>query len=352
MRPIGPTRRPGRTGSTVLATLGCLYLTLLLGWVICRFAFEDRWWWLVLLNSFAVYLFVPLPGLMLVLPFVRRRAVGLGGLIALLLAAHLFGGLFLPRDGKAQAALNTVTVMTYNVLGSNERSNDVVDAIRSAGADVVALQELSPVVAQAIREGLTGDFPYQILEPRQGVTGLGVIARFSLRPTGDALAGAWIGAPQVLAMDVHGTEVVLINAHAVSMSIQGANWPERMEAAAREREQQMKTLTDFVRARPEPVLAVGDFNMTDQHRAYRTVTQSLGDAWREVGFGLGHTFPGQAPGPLRRHSVAAPAGLRWLVRIDYVFHSDRWRALSASTGPWDRTSDHRPVVADLMLLDD
>jgi len=40
---------------------------------------------------------------------------------------------------------------------------------------------------------------------------------------------------------------------------------------------------------------------------------------------------------------------RWLVRIDYVFHSRDWRAVAARTGRIDRKSDHRPVIATLVL---
>jgi len=38
-----------------------------------------------------------------------------------------------------------------------------------------------------------------------------------------------------------------------------------------------------------------------------------------------------------------------LVRIDYIFHSDGWRAEAAWVGEWDGFSDHRPVVARLRL---
>ena len=40
---------------------------------------------------------------------------------------------------------------------------------------------------------------------------------------------------------------------------------------------------------------------------------------------------------------------RWLIRIDYVFHSRHWRAVSARNGRIDGKSDHRPVIATLVL---
>jgi endonuclease/exonuclease/phosphatase (EEP) superfamily protein YafD len=39
----------------------------------------------------------------------------------------------------------------------------------------------------------------------------------------------------------------------------------------------------------------------------------------------------------------------WLLRIDYIFHSRDWRTHWARIGPWDGVSDHRPVLARLVL---
>jgi hypothetical protein len=38
----------------------------------------------------------------------------------------------------------------------------------------------------------------------------------------------------------------------------------------------------------------------------------------------------------------------WLVRIDYIFHSDAFNVISAHFGPWDGASDNRPVRAEPM----
>src|SRR5690606_32794492 len=38
------------------------------------------------------------------------------------------------------------------------------------------------------------------------------------------------------------------------------------------------------------------------------------------------------------------------LRIDYVFHSEEWRALDARIRPWDGESDHRPVLVRLAYL--
>jgi endonuclease/exonuclease/phosphatase (EEP) superfamily protein YafD len=44
--------------------------------------------------------------------------------------------------------------------------------------------------------------------------------------------------------------------------------------------------------------------------------------------------------------IAVP---KWLVRIDYVFHSPELAAVSAETLPPDGASDHVPILATLSL---
>jgi endonuclease/exonuclease/phosphatase (EEP) superfamily protein YafD len=92
-----------------------------------------------------------------------------------------------------------------------------------------------------------------------------------------------------------------------------------------------------------------DFNACDQSTAYAIVTRVLGDAWREAGWGFGHTFPGAlSPGSSRPIILGLPVPM-WLLRIDYILHSRDWRTHWARIGPWDGVSDHRPVLARLVL---
>jgi endonuclease/exonuclease/phosphatase family metal-dependent hydrolase len=122
-----------------------------------------------------------------------------------------------------------------------------------------------------------------------------------------------------------------------------------LDWTVRERERQARTIAAFAAAHPIPLIVLGDFNAGDLSSAYGIVTRTLRDAWREAGWGAGNTFPGaDSPGSSRRIVAGIPAPM-WLVRIDYVFHSDHWRAVSAWIGPWDGFSDHRPVAARLAL---
>jgi endonuclease/exonuclease/phosphatase (EEP) superfamily protein YafD len=112
----------------------------------------------------------------------------------------------------------------------------------------------------------------------------------------------------------------------------------------------VQAVVDLIGENPGPLIAPVDFNATDRNTAYRMIVSELSDSWREVGWGFGHTFPGSNGFGSRFHFMGVPLP-RWLLRIDYVFHSEHWQAESAVVGPWDGVSDHRPVVVTLRLVE-
>lgn len=327
--------------------LSIVYLAGMIVWAVLSAALGDRTWWLFVANALAVYLFVPLPLVLITALLTRRRGLALGFVIVLAIGLARFGGLFAPNTTIA-AGDRALTVMTYNILGFNRHPERVVAAIQASGADVVSMQELSPEVAAAIARDLRATYPYQILDPQPGVEGLGLISRYPLARTDDRLPGPWIGTPIVAAIDLDGSAVTIVDAHPFSTN---PGWPADMERTIRIREQQAAALAAFAETHAGPLVIALDFNATDQSAAYATITAVLRDAWREAGWGLGHTFPGAASEGSSRPRLLGVAVPMWLVRIDYVFHSPDLRAAAAWIGPWDGFSDHRPVVARLVLPD-
>ncbi len=330
------------------ALVAGLYVLGLFGWWAASSRFGDRWLWLFLLNCVAVYLFLPLPLVLLIAALSPNLLLRLGAALALLLFLALYGRLFLPRP-PAPPANPSLTVMTYNVLAFNPRPDAVAETIAHADADVVALQELSAPIADALQARLATRYPYHVATEERGVRGMGVWSRYPLRDTGQRLAGPWLSEPQVLEVAHPEVSVTLINVHNRSLDISSPGWPARLHLSAPDREAAARSLVAFAQAHPGPLVVLGDFNATDQSRAYRLLRGALRDAWREAGFGIGHTFPGtngSGSGPPHLGARQLPS---WLARIDYVFHSPNLQTLEVRIGPWDGGSDHRPVLARLDL---
>jgi endonuclease/exonuclease/phosphatase (EEP) superfamily protein YafD len=342
--PLHRSQDPRSLLQAALLGLAYLYFAGLAAWLVVYLVFGDRWSLLFAVNSFAAYLFLPLPIAAALGLAARHKPLWLFSALGALLWAAFFGRFFVPRfdtaHAEAMAEAPTLRVMTTNVLGFNTRVDGLVAALRASHADVIAIQELSPLHAAALQRDLLADYPYQVLDPREGVSGSGVISRYPLSPTGETLPGPWLGTPHVLRVEAPGGPVTFIRFHAHS----GIHRVVTREQAA-------EVLAAYAAAHPGPLIVAGDLNATGLSTAHRTITRHLRDAWEERGHGLGHTFPGAASPGSSRPRIAGILVPQWLIRIDYIFYSDHFTAQSAAIGPWDGTSDHRPILADLVLTD-
>ncbi len=318
-----------------------LYLLFLVGWLAARTLLGDRWWWLFLLNVATPYLLLPLP-LALLIALALRRWLSVALSVALLApGAPILLDVWMPSfSDDLEYSKPAITVMTYNLYGGNDQAEPVIAAIRAAKADVVALQELNPAIAAALQRELAGEYPFQLLDPRAGVTGMGVISRWPLQPLTTRLPGEhWVGTPQLLRIAAPLGEVVLLNVH----TIPPVGSPGWMTWAISERERQVAAIVAVAREQRQPVIVAGDLNATPYNRAYRILRDGdLVDVWPQCGLDAGFTWPsaGQAV-----RGVPLPA---WLVRIDYILTSPGLMCTEAAVGQWDGFSDHRPVVARLV----
>lgn len=300
----------------------------------------------------AVWLFAPLPAVLVIATLFQRRELWVGSFLLLAIATWLWGGLFLPRPNTALAGSPVLTVMSYNPLGTFTDTGPVLDVLRAENADVVLFQELNVQLAAALRDQLADAYPYQVLEPipDDGIAGMGAISKYPMRPTGERLPLRWIGVPQLLTLEWNGRGLSLVNYHTFPTQVLP---PGILTYLFRVREMQAQALVDYAqRARQQgPVIAAGDTNVTDLSEAYRIITRGrLQDAWRQSGQGFGHTWGGSA---ILAHPDAVPAPgrwLQWVARIDYIFYSDDLASVEARVARFDGGSDHRAVVARLVPL--
>ncbi len=328
-----------------LPPLVWVYFTLLFGWATVYWLTGDRNGHLALVNALAVYLFIPLPIVLLANLFLRRREIWIALAVRSGLFLYFWGGLFLPRLERPPERTSALKVMTYNTLGHHEHTEAALDVLRAELADVVFLQEVNHALAAVLHEEFWEDYPYQILDPQESVRGMGIISRFPIRFSGQSLPLDWVGAPQVLEMEWEGETVTLVNFHMWSTNVAPR---EIVEFNFRGRETQAAALADLARGVDGPLIVAGDGNATSLSTAYKIMAAELSDAWQEAGWGFGHTFPGSAIDGSAWPRIGNWFVPQWLVRIDYVFHSEHW-ATDAHLAPFDGGSDHRGVIATLVL---
>ena len=95
-------------------------------------------------------------------------------------------------------------------------------------------------------------------------------------------------------IDVVGRDTTLVNVHPTTPErplVRRARYPSRPASIRVVPSAVSGTALADLHQRQGPLLVVGDFNTSDRQPLYRELGRELRDTYREVGWGLGYTFP-------------------------------------------------------------
>jgi vancomycin resistance protein VanJ len=203
---------------------------------------------------------------------------------------------------------SSIKVATWNLEEGSRPPLATATQIEGLGADVVALQELTPDDAEAIAADpvVAQSFPYRALNPGSGVTGLGLLSRYPIdRTTYDVDP-----ARQAVMLTIEGRSVTVVNAHPLHGDVERiAGIPVGVDATRRNVDLAViRDEIDALISEDRSVIVVGDFNTAPTEPAFSRLTSGLADAHRVASSGPGWTW--------------RPSSLEWLgiglVRIDLV----------------------------------
>ncbi len=329
-----------------------LYLLAMLAYLAARFIFQDSYWVLSLVNSFAIFLFLPLPFLLILALFTRSRAALLSLLPIMVLLILWFGPRFLP---KTSAALSpTLRVMTNNIWHVNPTPEEVVQLAEAAQPDVIFLQEVQPVRQRSALTALKSDYPYEVSQTDQiRLAEQGYVAvnrTLSRYPFVEVTPKSPTSLPYDRnVIEVNGQRIALYNVHLVSpvgghrLSGLTDNYFVQMTLGFddTERNQEIDTLLAQLAAEPYPYIVAGDFNTSDTSMTYARIAGTMHDSFSEAGSGFGASWP-------MTRALGWPRLIPPLVRMDYIWHSGSLQAVKVWQGVFDG-SDHLPLFADLSL---
>jgi len=307
-------------------------------WLVLRAIFFDQIWWLALLNTFAIYLFVPLPLLLLAGLWRRHWALVIGLAIPTTAFFTLFGTLLLPKPTTLQIHDATITAMTFNLLTSNKDTDALVNAIRAAQPDILGMQELTNGKRAALRIAFSNELPYHTFDSPTSFGNVGLMTRFpieTMRPITLPTAQPALYA----SLRVNGLRLHVFVAHLTPNHL-FKNPTINLETAASDafarRTAEIVFLREQLNGLHEPALLLCDCNLTDTSQAYAELGAFLSDSFREAGWGLRNTnYASSVPFPLQR--------------IDYVWHTAELAAIAAEVGQAGG-SDHLPAVVRLRLF--
>ena len=224
----------------------------------------------------------------------------------------------------------SLRVLSANLANGRADAEAFADLVEATEPDVVAVQELSPLQAEALARVL----PFGKLEPERDHHGMGIALRApgSVRPLRLPYRSAFVA-------EVTGPEddepVEILNLHLAAPHVRP--FVQRV----RDRRGQLRQVIAHLDATPRRrrVLA-GDLNATPLWPAYRHLRSRFDDAAAEAARRIGRR-PGRTWGPW--------AGSIRLLRIDHVLV--RGLVASGSHVLPLRGSDHSALLAELVPCD-
>ncbi|MEX1288521.1 MAG: endonuclease/exonuclease/phosphatase family protein [Acidimicrobiia bacterium] len=277
--------------------------------------FGDLDWRLDLIANGRVQLWW-IGGVLTLLALPTRSAVAITSAAAVALVnLAVVAPLYLPPGG--DAAGEPVRILSFNLLSTNDRYDEVVGYIRETEPDLVFLHEGTALWEEALGGFFLPD--YEIVSGRTEALIFGTIA---LVPPGSTVENLGFRSqdPRGLVVTLDGLEV--LGAH----PLPPVSGPE----ASRNRAQ-LATYAEWAATRDGPAVVVGDLNATPWAAGFREL-EADGDLENsQRGFGVAPTWE---------------VGRFWAVPIDHLLHSDDLVTVDRVVGP-DLGSDHRPLLVEV-----
>ncbi len=270
----------------------------------------------------------------------RARAwTRLVSLAVLVLAVVSLGDeLWSPTPDAATGPTSELRVLTWNLDAGGRAATATVAGIAALDADLVALQELTPEAATAIEADpiLRARYPYRILEPDQGVDGMGLLAKRPLVTRGSERAPLILRAGLLLD---GGRMIEVLDVHPYPPDMGTvARLPVSLDT--RRRDEDLGVIGGRVVAMDDPAwaLVVGDLNTAPGEPSLAALADGLTDAHAAAGTGPGFTW---------RPSALEGLGVG-VLRIDHVL-TGTWLTPVAATTDCSIAGDHCRLMVTLRI---
>ena len=286
----------------------------------------DRTRVFLLADSYTLWIYLPAYAIAVTAACFRSRSLALvAGLLVVAQLAWVLPPVFQTDSVPASArSAPRLRVLTANVNFENHDHPPIIGEITRDNADVVMLEEATPLWWLAIQSSdLLKTYTYHVRVPRWDPGAMVLLSKLPLTDVRVRKAGGW---PIITATIVVGGEAVhIVEVHLVApLDTFGQN------------QQAQQAITRFVRDTPKPRLVAGDFNASPYNRWFGQI-EGLG--LREASDALGQSF-----------TTTWPNGEHFLppLRLDHVFTDPQLIPLDASIGT-GKGSDHRPLLVDIAV---
>lgn len=304
--------------------LGLLQVTALLVFCLSIISLGGFSYWILELTSHFRLLYL-LGALVCFLLFLLIRHYLSALIMFLLLIINIFSVapvFSIVEEDSASEFSQTLKIFHSNVYSQNREYHLLLNAIAFEEPDIVILQEVTPLWQKSLSL-LVDDYPYQKVVAREGNFGIAILAKVPLQDI-EVVDLADIGLPSIQAtINLDNQPVRLLTTHAL---------PPVTPWLKQQRDRQLNAVADFVVYQQQPVIVVGDLNVTHWSPDYHALVEKTGLINARQGWGILPTWPGKFSG------IGLP--------IDHLLYSEALQVRAIHTYP-DVGSDHLPLVVQL-----
>lgn len=288
------------------------------------FGFLGRFsWFFDIFSHFRVQYCLGLTAVASLLLIPRNRKTALFFAAFALINLLTFLPVFFNRQAHPEQARNTLRIVLSNVNSRAGKPELVAKMIKDCSPDILVLEEITSNWLDALKPDLTA-YPYTKVSPRFDNFGIGLFSKLRLTDDTIAILGS-AGLPSIIA-NVH-TEngiITIIATHPLPPA--GAEY-------SRLRNEQLEKLANHIKQIDQPVLLLGDLNVTPWNYYFKRLTEQTGLQDSSKGRRIQTTWP--RFNPLMR------------IPIDHCLHSPAIIITDKQIGP-NIGSDHLPVIIDFV----
>jgi endonuclease/exonuclease/phosphatase (EEP) superfamily protein YafD len=245
------------------------------------------------------------------------------------LACALFNWSFvLPYAIAARRTLagrGDLRVMLANVCEANHDYAALINSVKSAGPDVLVLQEVTEAWGSQL-QALDPDYPYIKAIPRPRGSGMALLSRKPLNDTEVLTLDSSTHVAVITRIQIESSSVTLLSLHPTT-PISPFKFSNR--------NRQFREAGTLIRNIKGPRILIGDLNTTMWSPHFRRLVEESGLQDTREGFGLTATWPNPLPRLLQ-------------IPIDHCLVSDEVEVVNIRTGE-HTGSDHRPLIVDLRI---
>ncbi|MDZ7962083.1 MAG: endonuclease/exonuclease/phosphatase family protein [Aulosira sp. DedQUE10] len=229
-------------------------------------------------------------------------------------------------------ASKQIRLLSFNINIDNYNYNEVIKVVQDNQPDAALLIEIDQRGFENLKTGLKSTLPYTFRSPGGG------LALFSRLPIQDVKANNFNGKGGhniIATLVVDKKPITLIGTHPL-VPITRNNFHQR--------NLQLAALSDYIQEINQPLIIMGDFNLTPWSPYYQQFINKTNLHNTRLGFGILPSWPRPAT------HVNLP---NWLISlmnipIDHCLVSKHFSVAGINTGA-NGNSDHAPLITDLVL---